>query len=133
MELTIKRTTFARGYTEGILYANGVRLCDTLEPTDRALEWDGVKVRGRTAIPLGSYPITLGYSPRFRRTLPFIGNVPGYTGVRIHSGNTPDDTEGCVLVGVRDRPGTLVCSAAALANVIRLLNAQRNIRLTITR
>ena len=51
-----------------------------------------------TAIPTGRYEVTVTYSPHFKRNLPLLNNVPGYSGVRIHSGNTAEDTDGCILV-----------------------------------
>ena len=83
---------------------------NTLEDTIRDLNKDGVnevKIYGKTAIPYGTYKITITYSPKFQRNLPLINNVNGFEGVRIHSGNTSEDTEGCLLVGVNDQVGQI--------------------------
>jgi hypothetical protein len=71
----------------------------TLEDEDRKLESGGVKIYGQTCIPRGLYKVTISYSHHFNRDLPELLNVPGFTGVRIHGGNRPADTEGCILLG----------------------------------
>lgn len=74
--------------------------CFTLEDTDRHLEDDpSAKQYGKTAIPRGVYKVIVTFSNRFKKELPLLLNVPGFEGVRIHPGNGPDDTEGCLLVG----------------------------------
>lgn len=99
MKLRLERTTFTDKSTIGALYVNGVFQCWTLEDRDRKLEAGGEKVYGKTAIPRGTYDISITYSNRFRRELPLIKSVPQFDGIRIHAGNTDADTEGCILVG----------------------------------
>jgi Family of unknown function (DUF5675) len=94
MQLTVQRTTFTSRSTIGQFFINGAFECFTLEDMVRP-----VKVPGMTAIPEGVYVVTVSFSDRFKRLLPEVHNVPNFTGVRIHPGNTDADTEGCILVG----------------------------------
>ena len=99
MYLQLVRESFGDKATEGMLILNGTTECFTLEDKDRKLEDGGEKVYGETCIPRGIYEVELTYSNRFKRILPLLLNVPQFRGVRIHAGNTSDDTEGCILVG----------------------------------
>lgn len=94
MNLKLVRKTFTDESTVGALSVNGKHECFTLEDKVRA-----VKIKGATAIPAGIYEVTITFSDRFQRPLPLLLNVPNFSGIRIHSGNTADDTEGCILVG----------------------------------
>lgn len=94
MNLRLVRKTYTEQSTIGTLSINGVHECYTLEDKVRA-----VKIKGATAIPAGIYEVTITFSEKFKQPLPLLLNVPNYAGVRIHSGNTAADTEGCVLVG----------------------------------
>jgi len=96
MELKLTRKEFTERSTIGELGVNGTFECFTLEDPVRP---EGVKIPGQTAIPEGTYPIIINFSYRFKRLLPLLKNVPGFDGVRIHVGNVPEDTEGCILVG----------------------------------
>ena len=99
MKLLLVREPSGDSCTHGKLYVNGVFECFTLEDKDRKLEAGGEKIYGQTAIPRGSYKIIINFSQRFKRDLPLLLNVAGFSGVRIHAGNTSEDTEGCILVG----------------------------------
>lgn len=99
MKLKLIRVHGTEGFTEGKLYIDDVFECYTVEDEDRHLEAGGIKIPAVTAIPKGSYEVVLSMSPRFKRILPEVLNVPGFTGVRIHSGNSSKDSEGCILVG----------------------------------
>ena len=117
MELVSRRIARNEAYTISKLYNDGVYLCDVLEDTDRGLDANmslneilAKKVKAKTAIPIGRYEIKLTMSPRFKRVLPLLMNVKGFEGVRIHPGNKPEDTEGCLLVGFNKVKGQLVDS-----------------------
>lgn len=99
MELTLNRIFLGSSATIGELLINDKHLCDTLEDRVRP---EGEKVYGKTAIPEGKYEVELTYSPRFKKILPEILNVPNFSGIRIHTGNSSKDTEGCILVGTWD-------------------------------
>lgn len=103
MYIQLIRESFTSKSTEGKLFCNGEFVCYTLEDKDRFLE-EGIneKVYGETAIPRGTYEVVLSMSNRFKKILPEVLEVPGYTGIRIHSGNKPEDTEGCILVGLKN-------------------------------
>ena len=99
MIIKVMRTTEGDTFTEGKLYINDRFECYTIEDTDRKLEDDGEKVYGQTAIPRGSYAVRITPSNRFHKDLIKIDSVPYFTGIRIHSGNSSKDTDGCIIVG----------------------------------
>jgi len=99
MEIKIVRNKGTAGFTEGKMYIDGVFECYTVEYADRGLELGGKKVQNQTAIPRGTYKVIMSMSNRFKKMLPEVLNVPGFTGIRIHSGNSSKDTEGCIIVG----------------------------------
>lgn len=97
MLMILQRQPSADGATIGELSIEGQHECWTCEDVVRP---PGVKVLGETAIPAGRYRVTVTFSNRFQRLLPLVNDVPGFTGIRIHPGNTAADTEGCILPGV---------------------------------
>lgn len=125
MELKLVRIAKKKGYTIGRLYCLGEReeglqpFCDTLEPPRRNLlnggKWDRrLKVKGMTAIPEGRYLMRFTYSPKFGKRLFQLMDVPLFDGIRIHSGNSVKDTQGCILVGNNTKVGRLENSRAVL-------------------
>lgn len=102
MNLLLQRQPSADGATIGELSIDGVHECWTCEDVVRP---PGVKVPGQTAIPAGRYRVIVNRSERFSRLaghdvfLPLLLDVPGFEGVRMHTGNRPEDTEGCILPG----------------------------------
>lgn len=96
MKLRLVRKTFTDKSTIGALYCDDVFDCFTLEDTVRPA---GVKIDGETAIPAGTYRVIVTMSSAFKREMPLLCDVPGFSGVRIHAGNRAKDTRGCILVG----------------------------------
>lgn len=132
--LLLVRDTFTSRSTIGKLTLEGTHLCDILEDTDRQLEINPKsKVYGETAIPRGTYEIVLTYSPRFKKILPLLLKVPGYEGVRIHTGNKPEDTDGCLIVGERYSkiPNYVINSRTALDKLKEVFNTFSKITLEI--
>jgi hypothetical protein len=124
MRLTLHRTVGTVGYTTGKLYVDTVLFCYTLEDQERT-----VKVASQTAIPKGTYRIVLNWSPRFKRILPLLIDVPNFTGVRIHPGNKPADTDGCILVGDFDgntKDAWLGNSRKAFDRLLKLLKSVKD-------
>jgi hypothetical protein len=111
MKLTLQRNPSVGGATIGTLYIDGAWVAHTLEdevreiPGQPVAEW---KIHGKTAIPAGEYIVTLEDSPRFGADTLTIHDVPGFQFIRMHAGNTSDDTEGCILLGLRATECTLV-------------------------
>lgn len=129
MKFTLFRYDFGPRRTLGVLYGPNFS-CHTLEDTVRA---PGVKLPGQTAIPAGTYKVSLTHSPRFNQELPILLGVPGFDGVRIHPGNTAADTEGCVLVGEYRDDDAVRLSRQAFDRLMRLLQSARQpVELTIT-
>lgn len=100
MLLKLVRTACGGSSTLGQLFVDEKFECFILEDEDRRLE-EGVseKVYGKTCIPRGKYKVVITWSNRFKRDLPLLVDVPNYSGVRIHPGNTVEDTDGCLLPG----------------------------------
>lgn len=111
MKLTLQRLPSEGGATLGKLFIDGVFASHTLE--DEVRELPGVpvaawKIKGATAIPSGSYRVTLEPSARFGPDTLTLHDVPGFQYIRMHAGNTSADTEGCVLLGMQASATTLI-------------------------
>ena len=120
MLLEVKREPSAQGCTPGSLYVDGEFECFTLEDVVREVPEEAVdkwKVPDETAIPSGTYDVIMNRSAHFNRVLPLLVDVPGFEGVRIHSGNVAADTEGCILVGQR-RTETAVLDSRLAFNAL---------------
>lgn len=99
LEVAIHRTTFTDTFTLGQMTVDGMHFGYTCEDVDRHLESGGVKIPKQTAIPRGRYRLTATYSDRFKKLMLLIENVKGFSGIRIHGGNTHANTDGCPLLG----------------------------------
>lgn len=151
MELLLKRIAKKRGYTIGHLYlvtytktqsnpyehcpekGETTYLCDTLEPTAVELKTTidqaaVLRSPAKTAslkpfaIPEGCYPVAVTWSPRFGQWLPLLLHVRGFDGIRIHAGNIPADTAGCILVGQNLKPGQVLNSRRQLSLLMSRLS-----------
>lgn len=120
MKLTLKRIALRPTYTIGKLYIDDAYFCDTLEDTVRDTNKNGKfdngeqKIKGKTAIPYGTYEIKWTYSPRFKKYTPQLMNVPSFEGIRVHAGNTSADTEGCLILGENKQVGKVLNSRATI-------------------
>ena len=101
MELKLVRKKGTAISTEGKLFVNNGFLCYTVEDADRRLESTGcsAKIASKTCIPRGTYKCTISMSNRFKKFLIEVLDVPCFKGIRIHTGNSSKDTEGCIIVG----------------------------------
>lgn len=117
LHLTLIRKWKKPDYTIGQLFAGGRMICNTIEDCDRGLnqhmteaEIKRIKVQNETAIPVGTYKLTVSMSPKFGRKLIEVLNVPGYLGIRVHKGNTAKDSAGCILPGNNTEKGKVTNS-----------------------
>lgn len=148
-QIEIHRAAKKKLYTIGHLYVDGVYVCDTIEDTDRGITQDdtiaeikAVKVKALTAIPTGTYRVTLNVvSPKFVQKsyykafcggrLPRLLDVPGFDGILIHRGSTEKDSAGCIIVGYNKEVGKVVNSQVAFEKLYKLLKGDERIYITI--
>jgi hypothetical protein len=128
MRLILYRTKFFETSTIGRLYLDENFICWTCEDKDRKLSSDmtldqikAIKVPSETAIPYGTYKLAMTMSNRFKKVMPLLLNVPGFDGIRIHSGNTRKDTEGCILPGLVNTGDSVINSKLATVNVYKIV------------
>lgn len=141
MELKLKRDLLNDSYTLGKLSIDGIHFCFTVEDKVRVLKdlnLDGDftdlnegKIYGKTAIPSGKYKVILNMSNRFKIIMPLLLQVPGFEGIRVHSGNTAIDTEGCIIVGTVRTPNGVGFSRDCFKRLMIKLTDQKEINLTI--
>ena len=131
MKLTLQRYLFAEDYTMGLLFIDGVYFCDTIEDKYRGQNLSKTKVANETCIPYGVYTIKITYSPKYKKNMPQILDVPYFSGVRIHSGNTAKDSSGCVIVGIKSENGTVLQSRKMYNELMKRLGTANNIKVDI--
>lgn len=114
MKIEVMRKYFKSTYTIGELYIDGEYVCDTLEDKDRGLDSDmeleeirAIKVYGQTAIPYGTYRVTVAKWKKYNIEVPLLHNVKGFSGILIHNGTDESHTSGCILVGRNTIKGKL--------------------------
>lgn len=145
MLITVKRIYTNTRYTISHVYIDGSYICDALEDTDRMLddsmsedEIYAKKIKGLTAIPTGKYRVLMDIisykysnSPFYKRIcgckVPRLFNVKGYSGILIHTGNTHEDTEGCILLGYNKVKGKVIDSKVAFEKFYRILRSAHDI------
>lgn len=125
MLIEVKRLWPRDTYTVGRMYVDGNFFCNTLEDKVRDIEKEG-KIYGETAIPYGEYEVAFNYSPKFKRNLPRLINVPHFDGILIHSGNTAKDSLGCILVGKNTQKGMLTESRVTSDALNKLISKAQN-------
>lgn len=140
MKIKLIRKYRKETYTIGKLYVDGVYFCDTIEDRDRGLNNDmglaeimAKKRYGETAIPYGTYDVEITYSPKYKRMMPEIKGVKGFSGIRIHSGNTSKDTLGCLIVGKNTQVGMVTESRKTYNALFALIKDKKDITIEITK
>lgn len=138
IKLKLKRIYKGSKYTIGKLFINDEYFCDTIEDTDRGLKFSmsveyikKKKVYAETAIPTGTYKIEMTYSSKFKRILPLLVDVKGFSGIRIHRGNTEIDSSGCIIVGENKVKGKVINSTRYEIALVNKLLDEDDIEITI--
>jgi hypothetical protein len=142
MKIKLIRKIFTESSTIGELWLDDVFFCNVLEDYDRLLDKDmpeefikSRKIKSKTAIPSGIYRTIISYSPRFKEQMPLLLNVPAFTGIRVHWGNKPEHTDGCILVGTYNEkaPNFISNSRVTYRRLFnRLKNAERTAMISTT-
>lgn len=143
LDLRLTRTYNDPDHCNGELLIDARYFCQTLEDTVRlddpsTPQDEGKKIQDRTAIPAGIYRLFTRFSPKFKRRMIAVENVPGFTTILIHAGNTEEDTKGCILVGFKLNekhhisPGTSRIAADKLFEMVSAAEADGDhVQLTI--
>lgn len=132
MELVLNRIAYRDTYTIGKLFINGVLFSDCIEDRNRDLNHDGDlnddgegKVYSETCIPFGKYEVIVNYSPKFKRFLPRLLNVPSFEGILIHNGTSEKSSAGCIIVGENKTVGKVTNSTYYMNKLTDLILAEQ--------
>lgn len=130
MKFEVVRYQYEPDRTLGILYIDDKEFCKTLEDRVRP---DGVKVYGETAIPEGTYLVTIeAFRGNKDKMYPHLHDVPMFTGVCLHGGNEPEDTLGCILVGYHEDPDAKrIYDSAILELSAKMQQAEKPVHLIV--
>lgn len=143
MKLTLKRKFLGDKYTIGDLFIDGEFFCNTIEDAVRKLPATCLytakgqsckckaKIYAQTAIPVGTYKVTMEYSPRFKRKLPLLHDVPHFIGILIHSGNDESSSAGCLIVGNNTIKGKVTESRVTSDKLNAILSKERHITIEV--
>ena len=131
MKLTLQRYMFTNDYTMGLLFIDGLFFCDTIEDKFRGNDLSKTKVYGETCIPYGVYDVKITWSPKNKKYMPQIMNVPYFEGIRIESGNTAKDSLGCVIVGIKSKNGEVLDSRKTYNALLKRLETAKYIKIDI--
>lgn len=126
MRILVERTNQLLTCTIGSMFINEAFVCFTLEDVDRevpGLPVEKWKIKDNTCIPQGVYDVKLTFSNRFQKVMPQIMDVPGFQGIRIHTGNTDRDTSGCILVGMESSGESISKSKVAYDMLMKELQS----------
>lgn len=127
MRLRLERRHFKDTYTIGNLYVDDTFFSNTLEDKNRDVNKNGKfdngesKVYGETCIPFGTYKVVVNMSPKFKRELPRLLDVPSFEGILIHRGNTAEDSAGCILVGENKEVGKVLNSTPYEERLVKMM------------
>lgn len=124
MKLVLDRCWLTARSTVGKLSIDDVFECFVLE--DRYRPPPEPKVPRETCIPIGQFIVIINHSPRFGVDMPLLLDVPGFEGVRIHTGNIPKDTEGCLIVGRERAPDKVMGSREAYTQLFKKLRTAQD-------
>ena len=117
--VVLERFAYRDKYVIGRLYIGNIFFCHTLEPQL------GACGSSKGCIPAGVYKMAMSWSPKFQKMLPILFDVPNFEGIRIHAGNAPSHTQGCILLGDNTSVGLVSNSAARVNEFIRLFQKNK--------